>query len=275
MPILTTEAVLSGLPRLPAFPHIVTQVLAALDDENSSLNTLTNYLQHDPVIAGRVLAAANASQFAHRSLGGISAAVSFIGMRRVREIVLTTSLMDFSRSARCAQFFWEHSLAVGICAQDLAREFGLDQDRALVAGLLHDIGKLWMCHLHPQENQQVLDLMAAVPRPLCEIERQVFGMDHCAIGQIIGRHWNLPEEIIESIARHHEPDYPQLGRLAAIVHVAEAISNGLDMPPRKDNQVIDISEHAIAVLGLDWSEDKSDLLGRMDARFQHARALLQ
>lgn len=273
--LLTPETVLASLPRLPAFPTIVTQILGTLDDDNSSLNTLVNYLQRDPVLAGRVLAAANASQFAHRALGGISAAVSFIGMRRVREIVLTTSLLDFSRLARSTPFFWEHSLAVGICAQDLAREFGQDQDRALVAGLLHDIGKLWMSYLHPQESQQIHALMATQPRPLCEVERQIFGLDHCEIGQIIGQHWGLPEEIIESILRHHNPDLPQLSLLAAIVHVSEAISNGLDMPHRTDNQVIDISEHAIAVLGLDWNSDMKDLLGRMEARFLQMRSVLQ
>lgn len=275
MPTLTPEAILQSLPKLPAFPRIVTQILAVLDDDNASLSALVNHLQRDPVIAGRVLSAANASQFAHRSLGGVSAAVSFIGMRRVREIVLTTSMLDFSNSMRVPKFFWEHSLAVGICTQELAREFNMDEDRALVAGLLHDIGKLWMAYLHPQEEQKVQDMLASRPQPLCEAEREVFGMDHCAIGAIIARYWKLPEEIIEAITAHHRPDNPDLGKLAAATHVAEAICNGLDLPPRNDNQVIEISLPALQALEMDWNADMNDLLGRIDARFQHARALVQ
>ncbi len=275
MPTLTPEAILATLPKLPAFPRIVTQIMAMLDDENSSMVALVNHLQRDPVITGRVLSAANASQFAHRSLGGVSAAVSFIGMRRIREIVLATSILDFSRSVAGPRFFWEHSLAVGICTQELAREFHLDEDRALVAGLLHDIGKLWIAYLHPQENQHVLDLLARQPRPLCEVEREIFGLDHCAIGAIIARYWRLPEEIIEAITAHHQQDNPNLGPLAAATHVAEAICNGLDLPARDDNQVITISAHALQALGLDWNADMTDLLGRIDARFQHARALVQ
>lgn len=275
MPTLTPEAILASLPQLPAFPRIVTQILAVLDDDNSSLAALVTHLQRDPVLAGRVLSAANASQFAHRSLGGISAAVSFIGMRRVREIVLTTSMLDFSCSANGSQFFREHSLAVGSCTQELAREFNLDEDRALVAGLLHDIGKLWMTHLHPQKSQQVTTLLASLPRPLSEVEQDIFGLDHCSIGTIIARYWRLPEEIIESIAAHHQQDNPNLGPLAAATHVAEAICNGLDLPLRDDNQVIDISPHALQVLGLDWTTDMSDLLGRVDARFQYARSLVK
>lgn len=272
---LTTDAVLASLSGLPAFPRIVTQVLATLDDDNSSMTTLVNYLQHDPVLAGRVLAAANASEHGHRAMGGIAAAVSFIGMRRIREIVLTTSLLDLSRHARCVQVFREHCLAVGICAQELARELSLDQDCALVAGLLHDIGKLWMTSLHPQVHRQVLDRLAAEPRPLCEVEQKVFGMDHCAIGETIARHWGLPESVVEAIAAHHDPDRPALGQLAAVIHVAEAISNGLDLPFRDDNQVIEVSAYALQVAGLDWNADMSDVLGRMDARFEHARPLMQ
>lgn len=272
---MTSAAILASLPKLPAFPGIVVHILKALDDDSSSMTMLVNHLQRDPVIAGRVLSAANRSSQHSRALGGISAAVSFIGMRRVREIVLATSLVDFSRQTRSSRFFWEHSLAVGICTQELARDFSLNMDYALVAGLLHDIGKLWMSYLYPDEHQEVLDLLAQHPRPLCEVEREVFGMDHCRIGEVVAEHWGLPADIIEAIGQHHQPDHPELGRLAAMTHVAEAISNGLDLPARDDNQVIGLSDHAIRVIGLDWHSDVHDLLGRMDARFRYAKALMQ
>ncbi|MDR3411643.1 MAG: HDOD domain-containing protein [Formivibrio sp.] len=275
-PSLTSAAILSSLPQLPAFPQIVMHILKALDDDNSSMTVLVNHLQRDPVIAGRILSAANrSSQPGRRALGGISAAVSYIGMRRVREIVLATSLVDFSRKAQGSRFFWEHSLAVGICTQELAREFSLNLDYALVAGLLHDIGKLWMSYLYPKEHQEVLDLIAQQLRPVCEIEREVFGMDHCRIGEVVAEHWGLPADIIEAIGQHHQPDHPELGMLAAITHVAEAISNGLDLPCRDENQVVDLSDKAIRVIGLDWNSDVHDLLGRMDARFRYATTLLQ
>lgn len=273
--IFTPVSVLQSLPKLPAFPQIVAQVLAALDDEGSSLDTLVNHLQHDPVIAGRILAVANSSsQHGHRALGGIAAAVSFVGMRRIREIVLTTSLLDLSRQTRSTQLFREHCLAVGLCAQILAHQFSIDPDRALVAGLLHDIGKLWMSYLHHEQHQQVVALLHEKANTLCDVERSIFGMDHATIGGIIARHWQLPEDIIEAIAVHHQPDHPELGKLAAIIHVAESICNGLDLPHREDNQVVDISANALNILGMDWNDDMSDLLGRIDARFQHARSIM-
>ena len=273
--LFTPVSVLQSLQHLPAFPQIVSQVLATLDDDNSSLDTLVKHLQHDPVLAGRILAAANASsQHGHRALGGISSAVSFIRMRRIGEIVVTTSLLDLTRHTRGTQLFHEHCLAVGVAAQILAQHFCIDPDRALVAGLLHDIGKLWMSYLHPTQHQQVNVLVRERANSQCEIEREIFGMDHAAIGGIIARHWQLPEDIIEAIAVHHQPEHPELGKLAAIIHVAESICNGLDIPYRDDNQVVDISTNAMGILGMGCTQDMDDLFGHIDARFQHAQHIL-
>lgn len=272
---MTADAVVASLPRLPAFPQIVLNILSVLDDENSSISVLINHLQRDPVIAGRVLAAANnSSQYAQRNMGGIATAVSFIGMRRVREIVLTTSLVDFSRQTSSSLFFLEHCLAVGIATQELAKEISLNPDRALIAGLLHDIGKLWMCHLYAEENQEVITHLNRHLQPLCEVEQAIFGMDHCKIGAVIAQYWGLPEDIIEAISLHHQVDVPDMKPLAAITHIAEAICNGLDFPYREDNQVVEISEQALQVIGLDWNSDLSDLFGRIDGRFQYARSSL-
>ena len=272
---MTAQAVVESLPRLPAFPQIVLNILAVLDDENSSISVLINHLQRDPVIAGRVLAAANnSSQYGQRNMGGIATAVSFIGMRRVREIVLTTSLVDFSRQTRSSQFFLEHCLAVGIATQELAKEVSLNPDRALIAGLLHDIGKLWMCYLYPKQHQEVITHLDRHHNPLCDVEQEIFGMDHCKIGAVIAQHWGLPEDIIEAISLHHQINVPDMNPLAAITHIAEAISNGLDFPYREDNQIVDISAQALQLIGLDWSVDQSDLFGRIDGRFQYARSLL-
>lgn len=272
MPTLTPEDVLASLPSLPAFPRIVLQIVEVLDDDNASLNALVNHLQRDPVIAGRVLSAANASRYGSRSLGGVSAAVSLIGMRRVREIVLTTSLLDFSRQTRAPQFYWEHSLAVGIACRELGHLLHLDEDRTLIAGLLHDIGKLWMIHLYPEPSLQLQLRLQQQPRPLCAVEQEIFGLDHCAIGAIIARHWQLPEDVIEAIANHHQYGLIEPGPLAAVTHVAEAICHALELPPRDDPQLIEVSAQALHQVGINWEADQSELLGAIEARFQHARS---
>ena len=87
-------------------------------------------------------------------------AVSVIGLRRVRELVLVTVVARVfagisGQSANMAEF-WEHSVATGI----LARELGLavrarNADSFYVPGLLHDIGRLLM-YLRFADDMQAL-----------------------------------------------------------------------------------------------------------------------
>jgi putative nucleotidyltransferase with HDIG domain len=259
--------------RLPAFPGIITELLGDLDDENSSMMTLARHVERDPVITGRILSAAN------RMLryGGwpeardVYTAVSLIGFSRIREIVLAICIVNFTGFFCSKRFYWGHSLAVGIGARELAATAGVDPNTALVAGLLHDVGELWMSYFHPLEFQQVRLLVGVHSMEVCAAEHEHFGFDHCQVGEIVGRHWGLPEDIVAAIAHHHRPDEQMAkNKMVAIAYMAERIANALDLPCRDVNRVDDLSPAILHTLNLDWRQDHSDLLGAIDARYQHA-----
>lgn len=270
--------VIASVARLPAFPRVITELLADLDDDNSSMSTLSRHVQRDPVVTGRILAVANRMlrQEGRREVRDVFTAISLIGFGRMRDIVLTTSMASFASNFRSKAFFWEHSLAVGIGAQELARKVAVNQDHALVAGLLHDIGQLWMAYLHPLEFQQARLLVEVHGEPVCDAERQHFGMDHCHVGQLVAEHWALPAEVIEAICFHHAPDTRAAGnKLVALTHLAELISNALDLPYREANQVSHLAATASQTLELDWSQDFSPVLGRIEARYRYACILFE
>jgi len=99
----------------------------------------------------------------------------------------------------------KHSVEVGHLSGLLAEELGADANLAKKAGLLHDIGKA--------------------------VDHEVKG-SHPEIGGQIGRKFNLPEQIIDAIEKHHE-DNP-LSLITAIVKTADAISSSRP-GARKDN----------------------------------------
>lgn len=273
---LDRDAIVAGAADLPAFPRVIQELLAALDDDNASLATLARHIARDPVLTGRVLAAAN-QLLRHEgrpAVKDVYTAASLIGMTRIRHTVLTTSIAAFTRNLRGKAYFWEHSLAVGIGAQELARHTGLSLDHALVAGLLHDIGQLWMSYFHPEEFTAVRRLVEEERVPVCEAEKRHFSLDHCEIGGIIAEHWELPPEIATAIVAHHAPEpYASSEKLAAITHIAELISNALDLPYREVNRVAHVSSLASAVLGIDWNADQTPLFGAISARYRYAATL--
>jgi len=266
---LSESEIVRRVALLPAFPTVVNDLLQTLDDENATIGALIQLVGRDPVITARVLSIANAAAMggrAPRDVRDMQVAVSLIGLSRVREIVLAVALAEFSRESRLGSYFWEHSVAVGVAAQELARIGHLSQDYSLVCGLLHDIGQLWMARCHPLEFQLVrMSLESDDEIDIVEAERRVFGIDHCAVGRLLATAWQLPAPVVAAIEHHHEL-HPPAEKLVAVTHVAEVLVNALDLSALQLSRVGNLSESACALIGLDWSDDLGFLFGRIEAR---------
>lgn len=265
---------------LPAFPRIVVEILATLDDPDSSLELLTGHIKHDPVITARVLAMANSAASMTRRLSmvrDVFTATSLIGLGRVRETALTTRLGHYiaELGGADAAGFWRHSVAVGVCSEELAHHVGLRTpgDMALVAGLLHDIGQLWLARFRTDDYRATWDDVQSHAYGIVHAEREHFGIDHAEIGAWLAEHWGLPGPIVSAIRHHHDAgnDEPEL--LVPLLHVAEVLSNALDLGGRAENRVTSISSTACARLGLTWGASVRDMFGRIEARSAHANQI--
>lgn len=279
MPLcLTEDEIIAGASLLPAFPKVVTDILATIDDDNATVSGLIELVESDPVLTARVFSLANSAAKSgnwRKGLRDMHVAISMIGMSRLRQIAISVSLADFGRETRVTRGFWDHSVAVGVAAQELARLRPLPDsslvsaDYALVAGLLHDIGFLWMARFYPLEYQMARQAMAQPGgESNIEIERRYFGTDHCQVGRILAMGWGLPSSIIEAISSHHRPN-PALGRLVAITHVAEILVGALGMGMNGHTPFVNLSDAARVAAGLDWKDDLNSLFGRIEARSNH------
>lgn len=281
---VTQAEVLAHLDALPAFPKTVQDILATVDDPDSSMATLANIVARDPAITGRVLAAANkAAVTARRSAGvdDIYTATSLVGMRQVRDIAMLSSLADFvalmGESDEVGEL-WRHSIGVGICAQEMA--LGVVPDvslnQALIAGLLHDIGQFWLL-LH--DRAAYARCWADAVRGGIDIrkaELDQFGADHAQIGAWLASAWSLPPAIALAIAGHHHPEMAgKPGPLIALLHVAEVVSNALELGGSRMSRVSYLSPQACAQLGLVWDDRIRPLFGRIEARAEHVIAQME
>jgi len=257
---------------LPAFPGIVNDILETLDDDNATIGALIQLVGRDPVITARVLSIANAAAMAgrnQRDVRDMQVAVSLIGLAKLREIVLAVSIAEFSKESRMGHYFWEHSVAVGIAAQELARIGHCSADFALVCGLLHDIGQLWMARCYPLEFQMVRMSMERAPEmDILDAERNHFGIDHCAIGRLLAMAWRLPVSVVAAIQHHHDA-HPPADKLVAATHVAEAVANALDLSRHDQASVSILSAASCDLLGIDWKDDLNYLFGKIEARSRH------
>jgi putative nucleotidyltransferase with HDIG domain len=179
-------------------------------------------------------------------------------------------------AALVASGFWRHSVAVGVCSEELAHHVNLRTpgDMALVAGLLHDIGQLWLARFRPSDYRATWDDALSHAHGIVQAEREHLGIDHAEIGAWLAEHWGLPEPIVSAIRHHHDAgnDEPEhAGAAAACCRGAEQCAR--PGRPAKENRVTAISSTACARLGLIWNEDVRSMFGRIEARSAHANQI--
>lgn len=280
---ITQDEVITRSKLLPGFPLIVSQILATIDNPEANLNELVGYIEHDPVIAARVLSLANVAATRIRQpsdVHDIHTATSLIGISSVREMALIGSLAGFAYDVAptgISATFLEHSVAVGVCSEELVHytTAQISTSVALVGGLLHDVGQLYLYCFNAGDFREVWRLALTHNIGIENAERERFGVDHSTIGAWLAEHWSLPANICAAIRYHHAPDFALDETLVPVVHVAEVLSNALDLGGRDENRVTTISARACQKLGLNWDDDVRSLFGRMDARSRHANALFQ
>ena len=262
---------------LPAFPAVVNEILCSIDDPEANLNVLVNFIRHDPVIAARVISFANRAAQRTNNIAvvrDIYTATSLIGMSHVREIALVSSLGVFTMGI-LPSGFWQHSVAVSVAAQELAQHITapIVSDFALIAGLLHDIGQLWLYRFYPAEFVQARALSLEKNIGIDVAEREIFAIDHAEIGAWLGEYWGLPSGIINAIRFHHQPDAALSDLLVPVVSMAEVLSNALDLAGRSENRVTQISSAACEALGLSIDPSIQPLFGRIEARSKYANEI--
>lgn len=277
---LTQAQVIRHSRSLPSFPAVVLKILATLDDPDSNFNVLVSAISRDPVISARVLSVVNMASVRGRreaQVCDIGAAVSLIGMQRVHHIALISSLGTFAADAahiKIPASFWQHGIAVGVCAEELAQHTGssISPAIALIAGLLHDIGQLCLFHINAVAHRACWREASARAAGIETLECEYFGVNHSTVGAWLAQHWSLPSEVVTAIGAHHNPDADLATPLVAVVHVAEVLSNALDLTSRTENHVTTLSSAACSQLGLVWDNDVRSLFGRIEARANHANA---
>jgi HD-like signal output (HDOD) protein len=119
--------------------------------------------------------------------------------------------------------FWEHSFGVGMVSKIIAKKVGYpDLEKAYIAGIIHNLGVVFLSNFMREEFQAVLDSIKDRPIKLVDAEIEKLGTSHCEIGLCMAQKWNFPEAYCEVIALHHTPSEATIDPvLCAIVNLSD------------------------------------------------------
>ncbi len=241
----------SGEVELPGFPEIVARVRRTLADENVSTDTVARVVGAEPVIAARLLRMANSAALnpTGKPIAELRTAILRVGLNVVRSTTIAFAVQQLRKAPELRglekplDLLWRRSVLVASLSHLLARRFGhASPDTALLAGVLHGIGRLYIltrASRHPALFADVASYQA--------IERDW----HLQIACALLEHWGIAEEIVQAV--RESEDYARESRgalsLSDVLVAATLIAVYRDQPDLLDARLTSV--RPVARLRLD------------------------
>lgn len=235
---------------LPSAPHTLIDLVAALDADDASAQSIGSIIEQDPATAARVLHLVNSSAYSSgRTVSNIGQAVALLGLHTVRGLVLMHDLVHVFDVTGAITVEWinrltEHSIETSQVCRLLAAGTGWES-HAFTAGLLHEVGQL---ALASSQAPAFADALATWPEsglPLSAAEDTAIGISHVRVGADLLNFWGLPAPVVEAAAAHDATDDPPTRRdVSAAVSLAHLIVESELGPvcgPNRDPAPVDMS----------------------------------
>lgn len=232
----TLEA-LSGLKQLPALQTLAKSFIRAAARDDVDLGEVAAAIAKDPALSVRVLQMANAAAHGHAlPADDLGAAVLRLGVVRVRWLSQAIYMLRESRTSAPGydwRHLWIHALATATIAEEIGRRLGLPADPLLgLAALLHDVGKIVLSVVCPEDYGAALLAAWNQARPLDELERVQLGVSHREAGEVFLEQCGLPPVVVAAAVHHHAPAgapeaaQPTVAVIALANHLSKAFGLG-------------------------------------------------
>ena len=262
----------SGEFDLPSWPEVVVQIRRALEDEECCIDHIVRLIGSEPVLAARILKMANSALVSRSEpVSDLRSAVNRIGFEMVRGVAISLAMEQVFHGEAASAVkpylaeLWLHSTKVAALAYLLAkRNPQINADEAFLAGLVHDIGKLYV--LMRAQNDSVLfdseDALQGIMRAW-----------HTSIGRAIVESWQLSEDLAQAVSDHELYDLEGVGpaTLTDVVAVANLLAN------RENDELaneVDLND-VPACRRLDLNADScGDIVAASEEQIQELRRVL-
>ncbi|MGR9089409.1 MAG: HDOD domain-containing protein [Gammaproteobacteria bacterium] len=215
----------NGTLELPSFPEIVIRIRKALEDDNCTTAKIAQLIGSEPALAARLLQIANSAAVRRgpEPVSDVNTAIGLLGWDIVRSSAMSFAMKQIrdGQKLKAAQPYlevvWNEGVNVAALCHVLAKKYTkLSGDEAMLIGLLHGVGKLYI-------------LAQAEKYPeLFEDEQTLYALLdewHTGIGKAILESMDFSDEIAAAVGdyldlpRQHEGDvdFTDLLMMARIV----------------------------------------------------------
>jgi HD-like signal output (HDOD) protein len=189
---------------LPSLPDIALKIRTAIENEDSDADDITKIIKMDQSIVAKILKTASSAMYntSGKQIESCKAAYMRIGAKKIANLVLSYAMKelfdsDSASQKKKMQDVWQHSVKVAAISSILARLTpGFDPEKALLAGLLHNIGAVAVIN-NLGENAFIIDDDELFNKVLLKLQPEV--------GETLLTKWEFPSDLIDVVK--HSTDW--------------------------------------------------------------------
>ncbi|MEW6288933.1 MAG: HDOD domain-containing protein [Thermodesulfobacteriota bacterium] len=244
------QNLISQMGDLPTLPAVASRINMEMRNEALNAQLLGEIIAEDTALAAKILRLANSAFYGlQKQVTTLNKAVMILGFNTVKNLALSVSIYALFKerpgSPIDVKGLWLHSLGCAVAAkiitENLYKKLG---EEAFLFGILHDIGKIVFINALPADYEKTLLLIRDRHIPEGDAEMEVMGCNHQRLGSQLLDSWKFPDNIIQAVKYHHEPQLktakidPQLKDLIRALflgnQMAKALHLGMSTNPTRE-----------------------------------------
>lgn len=219
----------------PQLSAVAFQLNRELGMPDPSSRRIVDIIGRSPGLTARLLRLVNSPLYSFRGkVETVSRAVTMVGLREVGMLAASLVMVEqfgvIPPNVVDMRTFLEHSLACALACKTLAGVTGLaEPEQAFVAGLLHDIGRLYFFTAFPERSRFCMGSALSNGRRLMDEEILFFGVDHGTMGRHLLEVWDMPRALSLAAGCHHDPLTAADPALPGIIHLADLLVHAMGL----------------------------------------------
>lgn len=232
-----------GKIEIPSFPEVAMRIRNVLANDDCDTAQVAKVAGAEPALAAKLLHMANSAALNPHGtrVTELKSAIARIGFSHVRTASLAYAMNQLSNAPALAPIrvplnqLWERSVEVASLAFVAARSWTrVSADRALLAGLMHGMGKVYIltrCAEHPALFTDQASY------------HQIVRDWHAPIAKIVLDSWDIAPDIVSAVEHFEELDRVHDGApdLTDVLAVANVLASLLHDPEALEAQLASAS----------------------------------
>ncbi|MET0280584.1 MAG: HDOD domain-containing protein [Steroidobacteraceae bacterium] len=196
----------SGKIEIPSFPDVALRIRKVLADESCDTAQVAKVVSAEPAMAAKLLQMANSAALnpTGSKISELKSAIARIGFANVRTASLAYAMAQIRNAPALAPIrkplneLWEHSVKVAAMAFVVARSWTrVNADRALLAGLMHGMGRVYILTRAVKHPDLFTDAAAY---------QQIVQDWHASIAKAVLESWDIAPDVVEAVEQFEQLD---------------------------------------------------------------------